>query len=136
GLFAQDQWTLKRLTLNGGVRLDGLASKTPAVHVDAGLFRSAADFPADNPGWIGKDISPRFGAAWDVFGNGKTAVKTSLGRYVSFTGASGISPGLAGANNYAILVASSTTRNWIDSNTNLTPDCDLANPLANGECGQ
>src|SRR5262245_40473968 len=64
GIFAQDQWTLSRLTLNGGVRFDGLASSTPAVHVDAGLFRSAADFPADDAGWIGKDVSPRLGAAY------------------------------------------------------------------------
>src|SRR5262249_23230866 len=32
---------------------------------------------------IWKDINPRLGAAYDLFGNGKTAVKTSLSRYVA-----------------------------------------------------
>ncbi len=135
GLYAQDQWTLSRLTVNGGLRLDMLASSTPEVQGAAGLFRTATTYAADNPGWIGKDISPRLGAAYDLFGDGKTAIKTSLGRYVAFTGASGIASGLAGANNNANLITSSTTRIWNDANGNLSPDCDLANPLANGECG-
>ena len=134
GFFVQDQWTLSKLTLNGGVRLDMLGSSSPEVNGGAGLFRSAATYPADNPGWVGKDISPRMGAAYDVFGNGKTAIKTSLGRYVAFTGG-GIAPGLAGANNFAQLITSSTTRNWTDTNGNLIPDCVLTTFTANGECG-
>jgi hypothetical protein len=33
------------------------------------------------PCW--KDFSPRVSAAYDVFGNGKTAVKFSIGRYTT-----------------------------------------------------
>lgn len=135
GVFVQDQWTLSKLTLNGGVRLDMLGSSTPEVQGQAGLFRSAATYPADNPGWIGKDISPRMGAAYDLFGNGKTAIKTSLGRCIAFTGAGGIASGLAGANNFATLITSSTTRIWNDTNGNLMPDCVLTTYTANGECG-
>lgn len=33
------------------------------------------------PNW--RDLSPRMGVAYDLFGNGKTALKGTLNRYVS-----------------------------------------------------
>ena len=42
----------------------------PAAHYDE----------AQGPIW--HDLSPRLGASYDLFGNGKTAVKVTLGRYV------------------------------------------------------
>ena len=36
------------------------------------------------PNWT--DLSPRLGAAYDLFGNGKTAIKGSIGRYVLSAG--------------------------------------------------
>ena len=38
GLFAQDQWTIKRLTLNLGLRFDYLRGYVPAQHLPAGPF--------------------------------------------------------------------------------------------------
>jgi len=111
GLYAQHNWTIKRVTLNMGVRLDMINDQLDAQTAAAGTYvpaRSAAEIN-DMPNW--KDVSPRFGVAWDVFGTGKTAVKGSVSRYVKE-----VLGGYAGQVNP--LSVSSDTRNWTDSNSN------------------
>src|SRR5262249_17899026 len=83
GIYAQDQWTVNRLTVNAGLRLDYLNAKLADQHFPAGTFVPARDLGAitNLPSW--KDLGPRFGLAYDLFGNGKTAFKTSLSRYVA-----------------------------------------------------
>ena len=39
-----------------------------------------------------KDITPRLGVAYDVFGNGKTAIKANIGKYLEGVGFSSITP--------------------------------------------
>ena len=82
GIFAQDSWTLGRFTVNPGVRFEHFNSSTPERSVAPGRFVPFRTFPEvkDLPDW--NDISPRFGAAWDVQGNGKTAVKFGIGKYM------------------------------------------------------
>lgn len=135
--FAQDQWTLSRVTMNLGVRFDYLKASTPPAKLDAvkiagqsGDYAPALDLPGvkNVPNW--KDVSPRVGIAWDVQGNGKTAVKASFGRY-NETEANGIAQGNAPAN----LISTGTSRAWSDANRNFFPDCDLSIRTANGECG-
>ena len=130
GLFAQDQWTVRKLTLNLGMRFDYIRVQSPGHTVPAGPWVPQRTFPAvtNIPNW--KDVTPRMGAAYDLFGNCKTALKASLGRYVEIettdTGISNVPSnqivGLAG-------------RTWGDANGNLVPDCDLKSVTANGECG-
>ena len=80
---------------------------------------------SNSPNW--KNLNPRVGAAYDMFGTGKTALKVFLGRYVAYaTGAT---------NNPASAQAASATRTWTDANGNSEPDCDLKLPAVNGECG-
>jgi hypothetical protein len=66
GIFTQDQWTLKRLTLNVGVRYDYLNGSVPEQHLPAGRFVPARDFAgkANLPNW--KDLNPRLGACQTV----------------------------------------------------------------------
>ncbi|MEQ1896884.1 MAG: carboxypeptidase regulatory-like domain-containing protein [Vicinamibacterales bacterium] len=131
GYYAQDQWTMGRLTVTGGVRLDTFNGNAPAVTLEASRFLPARSFPAvtDAPKW--KDVSPRVGVAYDVFGNGRTAVKGSIGRYVQAMGV-----GITEQMNPQLSVALNSTRTWSDTNGNLVPDCDLTPTSgANGECG-
>ena len=83
-IFAEDQWNIRRTTLNLGLRYDGMMGTVPDQHLAAGPWVPARDFAGvrNVPNW--KDINPRFGVAYDLFGNGKTAVKAALGRYVNF----------------------------------------------------
>jgi hypothetical protein len=129
GLYAQDQWTVKRLTLNYGVRFDHYWAFTPAFTRPAGKFTPDIPVPAlDNiPNF--KDISPRVGVVYDLFGNGKTAIKGSFGRYIQ--GGAGMTTTVAPA----AAIVLSTTRTWNDANGNFVPDCVLTNPATNGECG-
>ncbi len=78
--YVQDQWTIKRLTLNLGMRIDVERGYAPAQTEAATAFTPAHDFAAVNniPDW--NDIEPRIGADFDVFGNGKVAIKGALGR--------------------------------------------------------
>jgi hypothetical protein len=129
GLYAQDQWTIRRLTVNLGLRFESLHAYVPASQQPAGLLIDARSFDEVDcvPCW--KDLGPRAGVAYDLFGDGKTAVKASLGRYVV-----GEFIGLATANDPVTTSVNSVNRAWNDVNRNLFPDCDLRNPAANNEC--
>jgi hypothetical protein len=120
-LFAQDQWTLQRLTLSLGLRFDWLSSSLGAVNNPANALFGAYSSPEREgvPNW--KDLSPRVGAAYDLFGDGRTAIKGGVNRYVA-GGSTGV------ASQYGPTANFSTTRNWTDGNGNFYPDCDLQNP--------
>jgi hypothetical protein len=132
GVYFQDQWAIRRLTMNYGFRFDYFNGyvEPSRVAAPASGWVPARDFPAVSgvPAW--KDLSPRIGAAYDLFGDGRTALKVSLGRYVAKTGTA-----VASANDPIATSVNSVTRTWADANGNYTPDCDLKSRVASGECG-
>jgi hypothetical protein len=133
GLFAQDQWTLRRVTLTYGLRFEYVNGHIPAQDVAPTEFVPFARHYAaldGVPSW--KDFSPRMGAAFDVFGNGRTAVKGSLGRYVAALPGAATIPGQYNPLATSVNVVN---RSWNDADGNYVPNCDLMNPAQNGECG-
>ena len=137
-LYAQDRWTVKRLTLNLGLRFDQYKTWSLDTHFGPAILIPTRNFDVKGEDIYNlKDLSPRVGIVYDLFGNGKTAIRGTMNRYASgfstayWEGNAG-SP-LAGlvANTLVNLV----TRPWTDANRNFRADCDMANPAANGECG-
>jgi hypothetical protein len=134
-LYAQDQWTRNRLTLQGGLRWDHLVVNYPdQVICDEG-YTAACDkelfYPAGSTqGVKWDDVTPRFGVAYDLLGNGKTAIKFNMGKYMEAFSATNTDLDL----NPIIRTTISTTRTWTDSNKDFVVNCDLANRSKNGEC--
>jgi hypothetical protein len=134
GLFVQDRWTVGRLTLTGGLRFDYFNTYFPETPLGPGPLVPTRNFTIPEYPWdVWKDLSPRFSAVYDPTGDGKTAIRANIGRYV-----------LAGDNtvgNVFSILANTVTRSWNPPGTAATnpsyytPNCNLLNPNANGDCG-
>jgi len=133
--YAQEQWTIDRLTLQGALRFDRSWSYFAPQTLPASNYLPFTVSYPETEGVRGyKDLTPRFGAAYDLFGNAKTALKFNMGKYLE---ASSNGVGLYSATNpINRLTTSSGIRTWNDTNRNFLPDCDLLNMSPNGECGQ
>jgi hypothetical protein len=136
-LYAQDQWTRNRLTLQGGLRWDnGITNYTsdPIGGPDYILLPTQVSFPTGSTQGIDwKDITPRVGVAYDLFGNGKTALKFNVGKYME-----GLSSLFGLDLNPIFRIPTQTNRAWLNpTNFNFTnsPGCDLRNPAAQPDCG-
>ncbi|HEY3044439.1 MAG TPA: carboxypeptidase-like regulatory domain-containing protein [Vicinamibacterales bacterium] len=133
--YGQDQWTTGRLTLQGGVRYDHLLTTYPDSFFGGPGYNASAptliDYPSrSTQGVSWNDVSVRTGAAYDLFGTGKTALKFNLGKYMEAFSATNTDLDL----NPLIRNTISTTRTWTDTNKDFVPNCDLANKEKNGEC--
>jgi Carboxypeptidase regulatory-like domain len=120
GVFAQDSWTMKRLTVNAGVRFDHLKMSLPAQSAPGGTFAPARQFPAkDMVDW--NNVVPRLGITYDLFGDAKTALKISASEYMRMEGT-----GLIQSLNPNYL--STDRRSWTDLNHDGIPELNELGP--------
>jgi len=110
-LFAQDKWTVNRLTLSYGGAYDYFNGYAPAEDNPAGRFVPARHSDQTNciPCW--NDWIVRLGASYDLLGDGKTALKGSIGK---FLGQQAL--GLTASLNP--MAAQTDTRIWTDKDRN------------------
>jgi len=134
-IFVQDTWTRNRLTLQGALRWDRAWSYSPA----GAEFNGTPVTSAINPTTIAfertasvdayNDITPRFGVAYDVFGNGRTAIKFNMGHYLD----AATNDSAYTRNNPANRIQSTiTARGWTDNDADKVVDCNLLNFAAQG----
>ena len=123
-VYVQDKWTgIKHLTLNAGVRLETSYGWQPATCQTANVFiGNGACYPALSGVPDFKDWSPRVSAVYDIFGDGKTALKFAANRYSQPIGTS-----LVRAINPVQTV--SDTRAWVVCAAGQTAGCDLNGDL-------
>ena len=132
---------MSRLTVQGALRWDRASSYAP---VEGNGTFGKSSFLNPQPITIAEtkgvdaynDLTPRVGVAYDVFGNGKTALKLNWGKYLAY--AANDSP-YTSTNPGATIVRSVANRGWNASvaaggNGDLVVNCNLLNPDANGEC--
>jgi hypothetical protein len=129
GIFVQDRWTVSRLTVNAGMRFDLYRSTFPAQTLGPGLLVPNRNIAFEETPLLSfQDIVPRVGVSYDLFGNGRTAVKASVNQYMEGLGmqvgwSNGVLDPVSG-------LANTVSRAWTDGNRNYVADCDLKNPLA------
>jgi hypothetical protein len=130
-IFLQDQWTRGRMTLQGALRYDYVTSWAPAEGNGTDQTTRFNPSPVRFERTVSvegyHDLTPRFGVAFDLFGNGKTALKASAGKYLQAATADGVYSSQSPAGKFVRAV---TNRAWTDSNRDYVVDCDLLSPSA------
>ena len=123
GFYVQDSWTFGRVTINPGLRYERFTMSIPQQSAGAGRWVPAREFAEQSNLVNWNTLSPRFGLSWDVFGDGRTAVKGGLSKYDRLAGITIIQP-LNGKN-----IAFQTCP-WADANGDLrAQEAEIAFPL-------
>jgi hypothetical protein len=130
GLYAKDTWTIaRRLTLNLGLRMvpsdSGYVPEQCREDADPPEFAPASCQPRTQLK-IWRGVAPRFHAAYDLTGDGRTLVKGGYGRFDHMRE---IDPEVTSTNRQ---LNQSTTWRWRDLNNNRVYDAGEVNLDPNG----
>jgi hypothetical protein len=123
--FVQDTWTLKRLTVNPGLRYDWFHPWIAAQNAPASIWVPVDRQFAEVDSLLSfKNWAPRLGVIYDLFGNGKTAIKGNVSKYVAILGNTS-------ADNYNPYGVLTDQRTWKDLDGNGRPiSCDPSGSCA------
>ena len=134
-LYVQDTWTRGQLSVQGALRYDRASSYSPAEHNGTTTITQFNPAPITFEREEGvnayQDFSPRVGVAYDVFGNGRTAVKFNLGRYLAPATNDQLYAESNPARRVVSAIAAATPRSWVDGDRDFVVDCNLQDPNAN-----
>jgi len=122
--YVQQQWTRGRLTLQGALRFDRAWSWAPEQRLESRFWAQPLVFDETPVVDSYTDLTPRAAVTYDLFGNGRTALKATLGKYLEST----VTASNYGIGNPTSRIATNVFRTWTDRNGNWNPDCDLSNP--------
>jgi hypothetical protein len=122
--YAQDQWTWSRMTATGSLRFDHATSKYASTCVGPDIYVATQYCTPALDGVSFNDISPRWGVAYDLFGNGRTSLKWNMGKGLNAATISGI---YANANP-ARRTVNTLQRNWTDTDGDRIVGCNLLDP--------
>ena len=131
GFYVQDTWTLRNTTLNLGLRWDHVKESVPpqdtgapGTWVPRRVFEGVPDAANLN------DLSPRFSVSHDLFGDGTTAIKASVSKYLRVETIQ-----VGATQNPVFTVAFVDQRFWNDLNGDFFPDENELGPFQNENFG-
>ena len=126
GIYVQDQWTRNRLTVNAGVRFDHQRAGYPDQTIPVSRYRAEPFYVEGATPISFSDLQPRLGVAYDLFGDGRTAVKVTANRYAEQFGTAILTDSHPGD-------SPDMRRVWLDFNGDGVVQGDPLNVGANGE---
>ena len=128
-VYVQDKWQpLRKLTVNAGLRLESAKGGIPARCQEETIFITGQCWAEQKNVTDFMNLTPRVSFIYDVFGNGRTALKFSANRYVHGLG-TGFSSRLDPVR------VTNDTRSWTDLNRDLFPQLNELGPSSGFNLG-